>query len=392
MIIRQLKFSIMARFKSPKKPKIAAKLKFTRKVKAPAKAEDFGVRGRPMNASNPFYFGFMAVAGGLIALTILKALASASQVFVLIVISLFFAIGLNPAVNYFQRRNMRRGYAVATVVGAVLLFVALFIWIAIPPLLEEIDSFIGNAPQLVNDLKNNSLINELNNRYGIIDSLETRVNSVIKDGAFVVTAFGGVVGVGRAFISGIVATITILVLTLYFLSSLDKVVKIGLRFVPSSRRDRVAKLTNAIISRIGSFVGGQGIIAILAALFILMMGLAIGMPYTGPLSMLVLICGFIPLIGHFIGMTFVTLISLTDSPQTAIIALTLYIIYVQIENYVITPKIMRRSLSLPGLVTIIAALLGTSLLGLIGGLLAVPIAAAVLLILDEVVFPRADNS
>jgi predicted PurR-regulated permease PerM len=139
-------------------------------------------------------------------------------------------------------------------------------------------------------------------------------------------------------------------------------------------------------------VGGQGIIAILAALFILIMGLAIGMPYTGPLSMLVLICGFIPLIGHFIGMTFVTLISLTDSPQTAIIALTLYIIYVQIENYVITPKIMRRSLSIPGLVTIIAALLGTSLLGLIGGLLAVPIAAAVLLILDEVVFPRADNS
>jgi predicted PurR-regulated permease PerM len=139
-------------------------------------------------------------------------------------------------------------------------------------------------------------------------------------------------------------------------------------------------------------VGGQGIIAILAALFILIMGLAIGMPYTGPLSMLVLICGFIPLIGHFIGMTFVTLISLTDSPQTAIIALTLYIIYVQIENYVITPKIMRRSLSIPGLVTIIAALLGTSLLGLIGGLLAVPIAAAVLLILDEVVFPRADNT
>jgi predicted PurR-regulated permease PerM len=108
--------------------------------------------------------------------------------------------------------------------------------------------------------------------------------------------------------------------------------------------------------------------------------------------MLVLICGFIPLIGHFIGMSIVTLVSLTDSPRTAIIALASYVIYVQIENYVITPRIMRRSLSLPGLVTIIAALLGTSLLGLVGGLLAVPIAAAVLLILDEVVFPRADNS
>jgi predicted PurR-regulated permease PerM len=122
------------------------------------------------------------------------------------------------------------------------------------------------------------------------------------------------------------------------------------------------------------------------------MGLTIGMPYPGPLAMVVLVCGFIPLIGHFIGMTVVTLVSLTDSLSTAVIALVAYIIYVQIENYVITPRIMRKSLAIPGLVTIIAALLGASLLGLVGGLIAVPIAAAILLILDEVVFPRADQS
>jgi predicted PurR-regulated permease PerM len=122
------------------------------------------------------------------------------------------------------------------------------------------------------------------------------------------------------------------------------------------------------------------------------MGLIIGMPYAGPLAAIVLVCGFIPLIGHFIGMTIVTLVSLTASLSIAAIALSSYIIYVQIENYLITPRIMKRSLSIPGLVTIIAALLGTSLLGLIGGLLAVPIAAAILLILDEVVFPRADQS
>ena len=108
--------------------------------------------------------------------------------------------------------------------------------------------------------------------------------------------------------------------------------------------------------------------------------------------MVVLVCGFIPLIGHFIGMGVVTLVSLTKSPTVAIIALSSYIIYVQIENYVITPKIMRKSLAIPGLVTIVAALLGTSLLGLVGGLIAVPIAAAVLLIIDEVVFPRAQQS
>ena len=375
-----------------KKPRISSKLKRTRKPKAVKSAADYGVRGAPINSNHPFFFGFMVASGALIALTMLKALASASQVFVLIIISLFFAIGLNPAVTYFVNRKMKRGYAVTTVVGLVLVFVGLFIWIAIPPLLDQGDALINNAPQLVSDLKNNAFIFDLNTRYGIIDSLETKVNSIIKDGAFVITAFGGVVGVGKAVISGVVAGITILVLTLYFVSSLDNVVNIGLRFVPSSRRDRVAKLTHAIISRTGSFVGGQAIIAAIAAVFILCMGLIISMPYTGPLAMFVLFCGFIPLIGHFIGMGVVTLVSLTDSPRTAFIALASYIIYVQIENYVITPRIMRRSLSLPGLVTIIAALLGTSLLGLVGGLLAVPIAAAVLLILDEVVFPKADNA
>jgi len=108
--------------------------------------------------------------------------------------------------------------------------------------------------------------------------------------------------------------------------------------------------------------------------------------------MVVLICGFIPLVGHFIGMSIVTVVSLTDSLTTAAIALGAYILYVQVENYVITPRIMRKSLAIPGLVTIIATLLGASLLGLVGGLLAVPIAAAVLLILDEVVFPRADQA
>ena len=377
----------MARFT---KPKITSKL-LRRKVSKVAN-EDFGTAGKPVNTSHPFYFGFMVTAGALIAFTLLQALASASAVFILIIISLFLAAGLNPAVLFFQNRGLKRGASVGAVMGLVLLFVAAFIAIAAPPLIDQGNQLVNNAPQLVKDLNNNAFINDLNNRYGVIDSLQTRVDSVIKDGQFAITAFGGVIGVGKAVVSGLVSTFTILVLTLYFLAALPQVVQISLRFVPATRRDRVSKLTNAIIARVGSFVGGQGIIAILAALFILIMGLIIGMPYTAPLAMVVLVCGFIPLVGHFIGMSIVTLVSITKSPTTALVALGSYIIYVQIENYVITPKIMRKSLAIPGLVTIIAALLGTSLLGLIGGLLAVPIAAAVLLIIDEVVFPRADQS
>jgi predicted PurR-regulated permease PerM len=372
------------------KPRIAAKL--LRSKAASKSVEDFGEAGKPVDTTHPFYFGFMVTIGALLALTTLRALASASAVFILIIISIFLAAGLNPAVLFFQNRGLKRGAAVGAVMACVLTFVAAFIAIAVPPLLDQGNQLIDNAPQLIKDLNNNAFINDLNIKYGVIDSLQTRVDSIIKDGQFAITAFGGVIGVGKAVVSGLVSTITILTLTLYFLASLPQVVEISLKFVPASRRNRVSKLVNAIISRVGSFVGGQAIIAALAAIFILIMGLIIGMPYAGPLAVIVLVCGFIPLIGHFIGMTIVTLVSLTASLSIAAIALASYIIYVQIENYLITPRIMKRSLSIPGLVTIIAALLGTSLLGLIGGLLAVPIAAAILLILDEVVFPRADQS
>ena len=380
----------MARFS---KPKIGVKFPALRRGKKNVATDfDYGKAGNPVSTSNPFYFGFMVTAGALIAFTLLQALASASAVFILIIISLFLAAGLNPAVLFFQNRGLKRGASVGAVMGLVLLFVAAFIAIAAPPLIDQGNQLVNNAPQLVKDLNNNAFINDLNNRYGVIDSLQTKVDSVIKDGQFAITAFGGVIGVGKAVVSGLVSAFTILILTLYFLAALPQVVQISLRFVPATRRDRVSKLSNAIIARVGSFVGGQGIIAILAALFILIMGLIIGMPYPAPLAMVVLVCGFIPLIGHFIGMSIVSLVSITKSPTIALVALGSYIIYVQIENYVITPKIMRKSLAIPGLVTIIAALLGTSLLGLIGGLLAVPIAAAVLLIIDEVVFPRADQS
>ena len=377
----------MARFT---KPKITSKL-LRRKVSKVAN-EDFGTAGKPVNTSHPFYFGFMVTIGALLALTMLQALASASAVFILIIISIFLAAGLNPAVMFFQNRGLNRGASVGAVMASVLLFVATFIAIAVPPLIDQGNQLLDNAPALIKDLNNNAFINDLNNKYGVIDSLQTKIDSLIKDGQFAITAFGGVIGVGKAVVSGLVSTITILVLTLYFLASLPQVINIGLRFVPATRRDRVSKLTNAIVGRIGSFVGGQAIIAALAATFILIMGLIVGMPYPGPLAMVVLICGFIPLVGHFIGMSIVTVVSLTDSLTTAAIALGAYILYVQIENYVITPRIMRKSLAIPGLVTIIAALLGASLLGLVGGLLAVPIAAAVLLILDEVVFPRADQA
>jgi predicted PurR-regulated permease PerM len=361
----------------------------TRKKRTVA-PEDFGKIGAPLNHSHPFYFGFVAASGAVIAITLLQAFASASQVFVLIIISLFFAMGLNPAVLFIERRGLSRAKAVAATVSLVIGFVGVFIWIAAPLIIDQVNALINNAPQLISDLKSNSTINELNKTYGIVDTVQNRVEASIKDGKFVIGAFGGVLGVGKAFISGVFSILTILVLTLYFLAALPTVTQDAYRLVPASRRERVAKITDAIIFRVGAFVGGQITISFFASVFIFILGFALDLPYKSALALVVFVCGLIPLIGHFIGMTIVTLIALTVSPLIAAIALASYIVYVQFENYILTPRVMKRALSIPGLVTIIAALIGTSLLGLIGGILAVPIAAAILLILDEVVYPKAE--
>ena len=375
----------------PKIPGIKARTAKTSAAKSAAKVKaDYGTMGEPLDQAHPFYFGFLAASGAVIAITLLRAFASASQVIVLILISLFLAAGLNPAVNFFTRRGLSRGASVSAIVGIVLGFVLLFAFVAIPPIIDQLNLLIKNAPTLVSNLKSNHTIDLLNQKYGIIDSLQSKVSSSIHNGQFVISAFGGVLGVGKAVISGVFATLTILILTLYFLASLPSVTKVAYRFVPSSRRQRVTRLSDAIIERIGIFIGGQVTVAAIAGVYILLIGFIIRMPYTPALALLVFICGLIPLVGHILGTAVVTVVALTKSPSTALIAFLAYVIYIQVENYIVMPRIMRRSLEIPGLVTIIAALIGTSLLGLIGGLLAVPIAAAVLLILDEVVFPKAE--
>jgi predicted PurR-regulated permease PerM len=359
--------------------------------KAEAAPKNLGEQGVPLDRAHPFYFGFLAATGAVIAITLLRAFANASQVFVLIIISLFFAAGLNPAVEFFQRRGLKRTGAVACVVGIVLAFVGVFSAVVIPPVVHQLNLLLKDAPTLIANLKNNPTLDSLNVKYGIIDTIQKKVNAGVHDGQFVVGAFGGVIGVGKAVLSGAVATLTILILTLYFLASLPSVTQAAYRFVPLSRRDRVSRISDAIIKRVGAFVSGQASVAVIAGIFALVLSLALGLPYASAISLLVFLCGLIPLIGHILGCAGFTIVALTKSPTDAIIVFVCYVIYIQLENYFILPRIMRRSLSMPGLVTIIAALVGVSLLGVIGGLLAVPIAAAILLIVDEVVFPKAER-
>ena len=363
-----------------------------RAAKAAPTPADYGIAGIPINRSHPYYFGFVATLGALTAIVLMRALASVSQIFILILIALFLATGLNPAVEALRRRNMSRATAVAIIFTSVIAFVIFFALVVVPPVISQGTQLINKAPTLLAELTNNATIDKLNDQYGIIDTLQTKLKSVTSDGTLLISAFGGVIGVGKSVLSGFFTFLTILVLTLYFITSLPQAVDLGLSLVPASRRERVGSLTNAIIARVGSFVGSQIVIAAMASVFVFILSIVLGLPSPIAIGMIVLVCGLIPLIGHFLGCTIVTIIALTQSIAIGVIAFVAYVVYVQVENYVVTPRIMKRTLAVPGAVTIISALIGSSLLGLVGGLLAVPVAASIILILDEVVIPRANNS
>ena len=363
-----------------------------RAAKAAPTPADYGIAGVPINRSHPYYFGFVATLGALTAIVLMRALASVSQIFILILIALFLATGLNPAVEALRRRNMSRTTAVTIIFTSVIAFVIFFALVVVPPVISQGTQLINKAPTLLAELTNNATINKLNDQYGIIDTLQAKLKSVTSDGTLLISAFGGVVGVGKSVLSGFFTFLTILVLTLYFITSLPQAVNLGLSLVPASRRERVGHLTNAIIARVGSFVGSQIVIAAMASVFVFTLSIVLGLPSPIAIGMIVFVCGLIPLIGHFLGSGIVTIIALTQSIAIGVIALVAYVVYVQVENYVVTPRIMKRTLAVPGAVTIISALIGSSLLGLVGGLLAVPVAASIILILDEVVIPRANNS
>mgnify|MGYP000713231515 CR=1 FL=1 len=267
-------------------------------AKAPV---DYGILGKPINQSHPFYFGFIATLGALTAIVLMRALASASQIFVLILIALFLATGLNPAVEALRKRKMSRSTAVTVIFSSVILFVIFFALVVVPPVISQGTNLIENAPQLLQELMKNETINQLNTQFGLIDTLQEKLKTITSDGTLLISTFGGVIGVGKSVLSGFFTALTILVLTLYFITSLPQAVNLGLSLVPASRRDRVGVLTNAIIARVGAFVGSQILIAAMAAVFVVILATVLGMPSPFAIGMIVLVAALIPLIGHFLG-------------------------------------------------------------------------------------------
>jgi len=346
-----------------------------------------GRPGRPFDRRAPYMMGLLGGLGLLTALLVGKVVMTISGVLIEIVVSLFIAAGLDPLVRLLERRGLRRSMAVLVVIVGVVAVLALFLVAFVPVIADQVSAIGRNAPDWLDRLQHNHRIRSLDDQYHVIE----KINGFVTGGDFVSKVFGGVLGIGIKVLGALANAFVITVMTLYFLASFEKTKTAVYSLTPASRRDRATRLGNRMFEGIGGYVSGAFLIALCAGISSLVFLFAIGMSqYAVALAFVVMVTDVIPMIGATIGAVIVTAICFTDSVQTGVIAAVFYIAYQQFENYVIYPRIMSRSVDVPGVVTVIAALVGASLLGVVGALLAIPTAAAILMLVREV-FVRAQD-
>ncbi|MCY7402775.1 MAG: AI-2E family transporter [Nocardioides sp.] len=336
---------------------------------------------------SPFNIGFLGALGALVALFLAQQLLGISSILILLVMAMFLAIGLNPVVEMFMRRGMRRGLSVLLVLVVVIGVLTLFVVAVAPVISEQIAQITRNAPGWLDDLQTNSQVQKLDDQYDVI----ARAREYVEQGGFGEKLFGGALGFGLRVLSVLANSLIVIVLMIYFLASLPSIKHAAYSLAPASKRPRVSELGDRIIHSTGAYVAGAFIVAMCAGVSTLVFSFVVGLgDYAFALAFVVGLFSLIPIVGAFVSGAIMTLLALTVSPTVALIALVYYLAYQQLESYLIYPRIMKKSVDIPGSVTVVAALVGGALLGIVGALLAVPVAAALLLLHREVFLKRQD--
>ncbi|QKE84110.1 AI-2E family transporter [Arthrobacter sp. NEB 688] len=348
----------------------------------------YGSAGQPLNRHSPFYIGFFGATGALLAVGLWTGLGRLATTITILLVAFFLALALDPLVGRLSERWLPRPLAVTAVFGGLLLVIAAIASLVLPTVVVQGSALAARTPEYVGDLLDARWARDLDRHYDVIDRLQGELVTKLTDQSFVEGLLGGLLGAGRAVLSGTFQVLTVLVLTLYLLVSMPRVKTAAYALVPMSRRPRVVALSEEIMRRVGAYAGGQVLIASLNALLSYVMLRIVGVPYPAVLAVTVGLLGLIPMVGATLGAAIVTLVAFFDEPQKALVVVVYYVVYQQVENYVIAPRVMQQTVSVPGTVTVVAALAGGALLGVLGALLAIPVAAGLLLLYEEVLVPR----
>ncbi len=348
----------------------------------------FGDPGARFDRRSPFWVGLVGGLGVGGAYVVAWSIASARQVLLLIALALIIAIGLEPVVALLHRHRVPRGLSVAIVSLGALGVLGGFLALAIPPLITQINNLINLAPHYLQTLNNrSSFLGHLNKQYHLVSHLKSALSS----GALS-SVTSGVVGAGQVVISVASGILIVVALTVYFLADMPRVTRTAYRLIPRSRRARGGLLIDEIFARVGGHVLGNLLTSLIAGAGTLIWLEIFGVPYALLLSVFVALMDLIPIIGSTVAGFVVALVALTVSLPVALATAAFYIVYRNAEDYLITPKVMNRTVEISGLATVIAVLVGGSLLGIIGALISIPVAAVIKLVLEQVSFPRLDDS
>lgn len=340
---------------------------------------------------HPIHFGFMASVGFGLALLAYFIITNIGQLLLWIGAALFIALGLDPIVRWLEKKGVPRPAGITVALLLLASIVAAFFATLIPTIVNQTTQFVANAPLYARDFLNSEFFQSIDSQFQVRVRVTEEVDRFLANTEVVGGIFGGVLGVGTVIVNGLFGTLIVLVLTLYFLASLPAMKKWAYRLAPRSRRPRVEILAEEITRSVGNYVIGQACVALLNATFAFIFMTIAQVPFSVLLAFLVALLAFIPLVGALIAAVLVSLIALTVSWQTALLFAVMYLAYLQIEAYFISPRIMQKAVAVPGAVAVIAVIAGGSLLGVLGALIAIPTAAAVMLLLKEVFIARQDS-
>jgi len=339
----------------------------------------------------PVLLGFMLTVGVGLALLLFYVGSHTTQLILWIIAALFIALGLDPVVRTLENRRIPRPAGIVIVLLGLLAVVGGFFATLIPTVVDQVNQIITQGPVWINDFLRSDFYNNLNEQFGLKDRVTEEIQKFIKDSSAVGGVFGGIVGFGTSVANGLFGALIVLVLTLYFLAALPSMKSFAYRLAPRSRRPRVMELSEEITRSVGNYVIGQVCVALLNATFAFIVMSILNVPFSVLLAFVVALLAFIPLVGGLIAGILVTLVSFTMGWQTAVIYAICYFAYLQFEAYFVSPRIMQRAVSVPGSVAVISVIAGGSLLGVLGALIAIPTAAAIMLLIKEVLVPQQDR-
>jgi predicted PurR-regulated permease PerM len=349
---------------------------------------------------NAFRLGLFGGLGVLVAVLIGTGLGTLATILTYVGAALFLALGIDPAVSWLQKHKVPRAVAILIVLVGILAIFTGLVFAIIPVIADQIGNLIQQAPDLVNTLGNDKAIggwwSDNLSWLGTWDNAKDQIVGFFNDNLGTITS--GVLNTVIGIASGAFGGVIVLILTLYFVASLSSIKRGLYQLIPATKREKFIDISEQITQAVGRYVVGQVALGlsngILTLIFMTVLGLILGKPieYSALFAFIAFLASLIPLVGTITGAVIITLgIWLFEGWPAVLIVAIYYLVYMQVEAYIISPNIMRRAVQVPGVVVVVAALAGGTLLGILGALIAIPVAASVLLIIKQVIVPRQNE-